>query len=256
MKQTMITLGNFFFRFRNQVFPFIIVVLFLVAAPSSDFGGSVTAERVKDLVALLVVLSGLTLRATVIGYAYIKRGGLNKRVYANDLVTDGMFGVCRNPLYVGNMLVYVGIFLLHGDPTVVIVGTVLFAFIYQCIVYAEEKFLQAKFGDGYLAYCRDVPRWGLRLANFAESTRGMTFNIKRVIAKDYSTIAAALIAILVTEIYRYAATANRAEYGSYLLALGLSIAVVGLATAAVSHLKKQGVFREQKTLYEPQPGDG
>jgi protein-S-isoprenylcysteine O-methyltransferase Ste14 len=86
----------------------------------------------------------------------------SSRVYAKDLVTEGMFGVCRNPLYVGNMLVYIGIFLLHGDPLVAVAGIALFAFIYQCIVYAEEAFLEAKFADAYRAHCRDVPRWGLR----------------------------------------------------------------------------------------------
>ena len=61
-------------------------------ATPSEIGGSVTAERVKDVVALLILLAGLALRATVIGYAYIQRGGLKKRVYASDLVTEGMFG--------------------------------------------------------------------------------------------------------------------------------------------------------------------
>ncbi|KQV24412.1 phospholipid methyltransferase [Rhizobium sp. Root1203] len=249
MKSTMIKIGNFFFRFRNQVFPLLIVALFLLATPPLQLMGSAATERAKDHLALLVIVSGLALRATVIGFAYIQRGGLNKRVYAKDLVTEGMFGVCRNPLYVGNMLVYIGIFLLHGDPLVAVSGIALFAFIYQCIVYAEETFLEAKFGDAYKAYCRDVPRWGLRLSRFAESTQGMTFNVRRVIAKDYSTVASTCIAVLATEIYRFAPMAEQVEYVRYLVVLGLLMACVGIATAAVSHLKKRGAFREPKALY-------
>lgn len=247
MKAAMVNLGNFFFRYRNQVFPAIIVALFCLASPPLEVWGSPTTAIVKDVVSILVVFSGLALRMVVVGYAYIQRGGLNKRVYAKDLVTEGMFGVCRNPLYVGNMLVYTGIFLLHGDPLVIAIGVCLFAFMYQCIVYAEETFLEQKFGDAYRAYCRDVPRWGLRLEKFRHSTEGMTFNFKRVIAKDYSTVASALIAVLGTEMYRFASAENLEHQLSYLLFLSALMVVVGLATALVSYLKKRGAFREPKT---------
>ena len=68
--------------------------------------------------AVLIAMSGLAVRGVVIGLAYIKRGGLNKKVYAANLVTEGMFSVCRNPLYVGNMLIYTGEFLMFGNPLV------------------------------------------------------------------------------------------------------------------------------------------
>ncbi|WP_312365973.1 isoprenylcysteine carboxylmethyltransferase family protein [Ensifer sp.] len=249
MKTMMLTLGNFFFRYRNQVFPAVIVALFCLAAPPLELWGSPTAALFKDVVAVLVVFSGLALRMVVVGYAYIKRGGLNKRVYAKDLVTEGMFGVCRNPLYVGNMLVYSGIFLLHGDPLVIAIGICLFTFMYQCIVHAEEAFLEDKFGDAYRAYCRDVPRWTLRLGNFERATEGMTFNVKRVIAKDYSTVSSALIAVLGTEMYRFASADDLEHQLSYLLFLAALMALVGLATALISHLKKRGVFREPKTSF-------
>ncbi|WP_457585113.1 methyltransferase family protein [Ensifer canadensis] len=247
MKTIMIQLGNFFFRYRNQVFPAIILALFILTPPSTEMWGSGTANLLKTATAIAVVLAGLALRMVVVGYAYIQRGGLNKRVYAKDLVTEGMFGVCRNPLYVGNMLVYTGIFLLHGNPLVIAIGVSLFAFMYQCIVYAEEVFLEQKFGEAYRAYCRDVPRWALRLENFRHSIDGMSFNFKRVVAKDYSTVSAALLAILATEMYRFAVAENLEHQRSYLLVLAALMALVGLATALVSHLKKHGAFREPKT---------
>ncbi|MEK1874861.1 MAG: methyltransferase [Rhizobium altiplani] len=243
MKAAMIHIGNFFFKYRNQPFPLIIVTLFLMTLPPSEIGGSVTAERVKDVVALLILLAGLALRATVIGYAYIQRGGLKKRVYAADLVTEGMFGACRNPLYVGNMLIYAAVFLLHGNPMVVVVGIALFMLVYQCIVYAEEAFLENKFGDAYRAYCADIPRGMLRFGNFAPATHGMVFNAKRVIAKDYSTVSAALLAVLLIEIYRVAGAANALSL-PYLSLLVFFVAVVGAATGMVSLLKKRGVFNE------------
>ncbi|CCM78059.1 methyltransferase family protein [Rhizobium mesoamericanum] len=242
MKILMLAFGTFFFKYRNQAFPLIILVLFVAVPPTTAILGSTALEQWKDFVALAMVLAGLVLRAMVIGYAYIKRGGLNKRVYAKDLVTEGMFGVCRNPLYVGNMLIYVGLFLFHGNPVVVIVGSLLFGFIYQCIVYAEEEFLANKFGEAYSAYCRDVPRWGLKLSAFSASTEGMAFNVRRVIAKDYSTMSSTLIALLATEFYRVAADSISDQELSYAIVLvGLLVAVLAL-TGLVSSLKKKGVF--------------
>lgn len=118
----MIAIGNFLFRFRNQLFPAIIVVLFLLMPPPALVLDNPLLTLAKDAVAILVILAGLALRATVVGYQYIQRGGLRKKVYAKDLVTEGMFGVCRNPLYVGNMLLYCGVFLLHGNPLLIVIG--------------------------------------------------------------------------------------------------------------------------------------
>ncbi|WEX74843.1 hypothetical protein PYH37_000137 [Sinorhizobium numidicum] len=102
----MIHFGNFLFRYRNLIFPLLILSLFVTVPPPGEIWASTTLERIKDVIVILFALSGLALRATVIGYAYIQRGGLKKKVYAKKLVTEGMFGICRNPLYVGNVLIY------------------------------------------------------------------------------------------------------------------------------------------------------
>ena len=57
---------------------------------------------------------------------------------------------------------------------------------------------------GYDAYCADVRRWVPRLGKFSQATKGMAFNVKRVIAKDYSTASATLITLLSAEIYQHA----------------------------------------------------
>jgi protein-S-isoprenylcysteine O-methyltransferase Ste14 len=244
MKSSMIRIGNFLFRYRNQVFPILIVLLFVAAPPAREIWGSASLGTVVDLVAVLIALSGLALRTTVIGYAYIKRGGLNKKVYAKNLVTEGMFGICRNPLYVGNLLVYTGVFLMHGNPWVASIGIAAFLFMYQCIVYAEEEYLQAKFGDGYKAYCADVPRWIPRFDKFGKAVDGMAFNVNRVIAKDYSTIAATLIGLVSVEIYEELARPAPGQDGTEVLLLGVLIALIGLMTGVVRILKKRGSFPE------------
>jgi protein-S-isoprenylcysteine O-methyltransferase Ste14 len=244
MKSSMIRIGNFLFRYRNQAFPVLIVLLFLASPPPSEIAGSPALASLVDVIAVLIALAGLALRVTVIGYAYIKRGGLHKKVYAKNLVTEGMFGICRNPLYVGNLLIYTGVFLMHGDPWVASIGIALFLFMYQCIVYAEEEFLQNKFGDGYDAYCADVSRWLPSFGKFAKATEGMAFNLNRVIGKDYSTIAATLITLVAVEIYERLATPALAQGGTGLMLLAALIALIGLMTGVIRYLKKRGNFPE------------
>lgn len=238
MKQTMIRIGNFFFKTRNKAFPIIVVALFALALPAQTVLGSTHLADVKDLVAIALALSGLAVRGVVIGYAYIKRGGLNKKVYAENLVTEGMFGVCRNPLYVGNVLIYVGVFLLHGDLLVTISGIVVFLFIYQCIVLAEEAYLADKFGEGYQHYCADVPRWTLALSKFKTSTEGMKFNFTRAIMKDYSTIATTLVMLALTQLYKILAAPADAPGGVSVMGLGAFMVAIILCALLIRVWKK------------------
>jgi protein-S-isoprenylcysteine O-methyltransferase Ste14 len=239
MKPLMIHIGNFFFTWRNKTFPLIILALFVLAVPPTELFGSESMELVKDAFALMVTLSGLAVRACVIGYAYIKRGGLNKKVYAENLVTEGMFSLCRNPLYLGNVLIYAGVFLMHGNGLVMLLGMGSYLFIYQCIIYAEEAYLANKFGDAYAAYCRDVPRWIPRLSQFSAATEGMAFNIKRVIVKDYTTMAVAFITLALTEGYEYLAGYGIETHQTYLAFLLSVIVLSGLWIASIQFYKKK-----------------
>jgi len=228
MKTTMTHIGNFFFQYRNRLFPLIVLVIFALQPPRP--------AQVMDWLALTIALSGLAFRSFVIGYAYIKRGGLNKKVYAENLVTEGLFGVCRNPLYVGNMLIYVGVFLLHGSPLVAVVGIATFLFIYQCIIYAEEAFLRNKFGVGYDQYCREVARWIPNFRTFGKATEGMKFNAGRAIKKDYSTIATTLVMLALAQIYKHAYYGDSANIATLIMA----IVAIGVWAGLVRYFKKRG----------------
>src|ERR1700692_1003243 len=101
--RTMVKLGNFLFRNRNGIFPLFYLMLFV---PSWEvFDNPVTAM----IIGFSVTIIGQLIRVITIGLVYIIRGGKDRRVYAEDLVTTGIFAHCRNPLYVGNILILVGL---------------------------------------------------------------------------------------------------------------------------------------------------
>ena len=253
MKKIMILIGNFLFKYRNSLFPLYILALFLLFRPPiSQIWGSSAAASIQDLVAVAIALSGLAVRGIVIGLAYIKRGGLNRKVYAANLVTEGMFSVCRNPLYVGNMLIYTGQFLMFGNHWCLLVGVASFWFIYECIIAAEENYLREKFGAAYVEYCRDVPRWLPRLSKLGEATAGMKFDFKKVIFKDYPTMCSTLIFLASIQLWKVLASSGFQQHPQVVYSLATGVIVVALAALAVRTVKKSAV-RAVAPVAEP-PG--
>ncbi len=239
-KTTFIKIGDFFFKYRNYLFPILLLSMFLGRRPPSSYFGSEELEDIIDTIAILITLSGLAMRSAVIGFRYIKRGGLNKKVYAANLVTDGFFGVCRNPLYVGNMLVCEGLLLKHGDPVVFMLGSAFFIFVYQSIIAAEEFFLRREFGAAYAAYCQDVPRWRMRWSRLKNATEGMKFNLKRALVKDYSTITNTLIALIALEYLEEENNPLAAHEWQVFVAMVVAVLLVALS---VRIAKKRGVLQ-------------
>lgn len=240
-KPWFVTLGDFFFKYRNLLFPLGLGALFVTCPPPWEYGGRPQLENIKDILAGLIIAAGLGVRATVIGFAYIKRGGLNKKVYADQLVTEGFFRLCRNPLYLGNMLIYGGIFLMHGDPYVIVCGTLGMYAIYASIIAAEEFFLHHKFGASYAEYCRTVPRWWPLWRMRKEALHGMRFNAKRVLLKDYSTMLNAAATVLVIDMLERNHHVAITMHNLPLCSIGALAALI-LAGAAVSRAKSRKCF--------------
>jgi protein-S-isoprenylcysteine O-methyltransferase Ste14 len=76
------------------------------------------------------------------------------------LVTDGIFGWLRNPMYVGLAFLVAGIGIaLASDWTLVMLVAAALT-IHFGVVKREERYLTAKFGDPYRHYMQTVPRYG------------------------------------------------------------------------------------------------
>jgi protein-S-isoprenylcysteine O-methyltransferase Ste14 len=238
--------GNFLFHHRNTLFPIVLLALFIGFHPEYP-RDSERLDRILDLIGIGVAMAGQALRVAVIGYVYIIRGGRNQRVYAEDLVTRGFFAHSRNPLYFGNFLVLLGLFIIYNNQWVYGLGIAFFGLGYTAIVAAEEAYLREKFGGAYLAYARDVPRWFPRLQGLRRSLSGMRFNWRRVLLKEYgSTFAwtAGAIALLTAETLGHHAYAERA---SYLNALWAALVVLTAGWATTRYLKKSRRLREDSS---------
>lgn len=232
--------GHFLFRYRNALFPAVFLVL-LVVFPPVPFLHDARLDIWLDIGGILVILSGQALRAAVIGLAYIKRGGVNKKIYADGLVTSGIFAHCRNPLYAGNLAILCGFLVIHNNPWVYILGGGFFVFSYQAIIKAEEVYLQQKFGDEFGRYCQKVKRWTINLSGIKNTLHSMEFNWRRVILKDYSTILTWSLTTVLIITREYMAWHDVETGRAFLLYTSLPLAATALLSAlAVRTLKKAG----------------
>jgi protein-S-isoprenylcysteine O-methyltransferase Ste14 len=234
----MIQIGNFFFKYRNLLFILLYGLLFL---PSPElFTEDVFHADYKTLplvLGLFVTVLGQAIRGATIGLAYIVRGGKDKKVYAEHLVSTGIFSHCRNPLYVGNILMLLGVGILANSLIYVAIIMPFFLFIYQAIVLAEENFLRGKFGVDFDAYCSRVNRWIPSLKGIGATFSSMEFNWKRWVLKEYTTqfIWLAGIALLIIKLYQIEDVKTNSIYSIVILAIGYAI---------VRYLKKSGKMKE------------
>ena len=107
--------------------------------------------------ALVVLGIGIS----VAGKRRFQRAGTNVQTFEDpgELVTNGLYGLSRNPMYLGLVLAGFGAALVSATLTAVVLSAA-FALIVRCWYIAfEERVMRRHFGERYAAYCRSVGRW-------------------------------------------------------------------------------------------------
>ncbi len=94
-------------------------------------------------------------------------------VGAPEVIMAGPFAYVRNPLYVGNILLYVGVGVMSNAlfPWLVLVAAAYFVFQYYEIVMLEEDFLRGNFGTAYEDFASHVPRFIPRLTQYRNESQ-------------------------------------------------------------------------------------
>lgn len=222
----MVQIGNFFFKYRNWLFIIFYALLFVPNVPQlftvKNFGKNYYWYPV--VIGLIITITGQVIRGATIGLAYIIRGGKNKKVYAEDLVTSGLFSHCRNPLYVGNILMLAGVGVLSNSLLYIVIMIPFFLFVYQSIVLAEENFLRNKFGEQFNNYCARVNRWIFNLKGIGHTFSELHFNWRRYINKEHTTIFIWLCGITLLLLFHYPQLLNNDTHArNELLTIILSV---------------------------------
>lgn len=234
-------MGNFFFRHRNVLFPVVFLFVAFTMRPKLMMG-SIISDRLLVGCGAALAIVGQIVRLVTIGFQYIHRGGKNRQVYANRLVSGGIYGVVRNPMYLGNALIAIGMTIYIGARLAYLFVIPFFLFVYQAIVCAEEEYLQKKFGSEYEEYCAKVNRFVPSLAAVRQSFSGMRFDWKRTVRKDMGTVVGLTMGLILVPVWRtYFLQGWDAAKGVGMKSFLLACAG-GLLYAFLVYLKKRKLF--------------
>ena len=138
-------------------------------------------------VILMLIFENATITSLVVGFVIAVGGELIRLwgvswagsetrttggVGGTYLVIRGPFAHVRNPLYVGNILMYLGLGIMSMSlfPYLQIVAILFFIIQYQFIVKEEEGFLIKKFGNDYQKYLQNVPRFFPRVTKYIDTS--------------------------------------------------------------------------------------
>ena len=195
------TLGNRLFRWRSYL-PLAMVALFLAALLSYRHPEAAPRpDRIWQMGCLLVSVVGLLLRFYTVGYAPRGTSGRNTRGQVADILnTTGMYAMVRNPLYLGNFIIWLGLALLVGVWWCTVIVVLSFIIFYERIIFAEERFLRDKFGAVFLDWASTTPAIIPRLKNWRPPA--LSFSWKSAINREYSSWFAAVASFTVLALIR------------------------------------------------------
>ena len=78
---------------------------------------------------------------------------------ARHLVTDGIYWISRNPIYLGDALLLAGVICWLGQPVGVLFLALFVVYIDRFQIREEERALEKRFGKAYEAYRERTCRW-------------------------------------------------------------------------------------------------
>ena len=154
-------ISNIFFKYRSYTpIPFLVLMVIFAEPTISSM-----------IIGFAIAISGELIRYWGVSWAGSETrttGGVG----GTYLIISGPFAYVRNPLYVGNILLYTGIGIMSWSlfPYLQIVALLFFAVQYHFIVLEEEKYLKEKFGETYNKYVKNVPRFIPRFISYKDNT--------------------------------------------------------------------------------------
>jgi protein-S-isoprenylcysteine O-methyltransferase Ste14 len=202
--------GNWLFRWRSFL-PLVMIALFAIAIrdfyrPFAD----PQMDLIWELVCLSVSLVGLAIRVIAGGYVPSGTSGRNtKKQAASVLNTTGVYSVVRHPLYLGNFIIWLGLSLFVRVWWFSAVVILTFWLYYEKIMFAEERFLEKKFGDEFLEWAAHTPAFFPRWRNYQASV--LPFSWKTALAKEYSTLFSITLSFTVLDIVSDLLTSGQVE---------------------------------------------
>jgi protein-S-isoprenylcysteine O-methyltransferase Ste14 len=102
----------------------------------------------------VLLFVALTLIATGVSLRVAAHGQLRKK---RELATDGVYSLCRHPLYLGSIVMTLGFCVLFNDVANYVVAATYFLAFYPLTIAWEEVRLEERYGAAHRRYCETTP---------------------------------------------------------------------------------------------------
>ncbi len=174
--------GGWLFRHRTWL-PLPLAAALLLIPPPADASGS------SWIAGVLVVAVGEAIRLWAVHHIGAISRTRSDRL--GPLIAGGPFARVRNPLYLGNILLWAGFTISANLLWLLPIVIALLALEYHAIVRWEEELLAARIGEPYARYVSDVPRWwpSLRSRRSPAAADG-TFSWRQTLFSERGTLIA------------------------------------------------------------------
>ena len=175
-------IATILFKYRSYTpIPFLILMLiFLDASLWSLITG------------FTIALLGETIRLWGVSWAGSETRTTGE-VDGTYLIISGPFAYVRNPLYVGNILIYLGLGVMSFAlfPFLQLGAMLFFVFQYYFIVKEEENYLKNTYGKDYQNYCENVPAFVPRFTPYKNTVvEQPSFKLKAGLRSEKRTLQA------------------------------------------------------------------
>lgn len=201
--------GKFLFEYRSYLpIAFIPLLATYLLLNTTYVLGSHNVQHAWEAVCCGISLLGMIVRVSTIGFVPEGTSGRNtKHQLATMLNTTGMYSMCRNPLYLGNYLIWLGVIAFPMNFTLVLLFTAAFWLYYERIIAAEESFLVNKFGDAYRDWCAVTPVF---IPNpFLWRAPALQFCPRMVLRREYTTLFAIGLAFFTFDVVSHLVVEQR-----------------------------------------------
>ena len=107
---------------------------------------------------LKIIGIGLVVFGIYLNYSAKRKSRLFDMVTENKLITTGVYGIVRNPVYSAVLLVCTGAIFIVNNVVLFIVPIICWIYITVFLILTEEKWLVERYGQEYEEYCKKVNR--------------------------------------------------------------------------------------------------
>lgn len=112
-----------------------------------------------NLIGILPIILGIVFNLIADNAFKVRMTTVKPFEESSALVTNGVFRLSRNPMYLGFVFILLGIGTLLGSLTPFLITLLFTISIYRMYIIVEEKMLEEKFGEEWLSYKNKVRRW-------------------------------------------------------------------------------------------------